>query len=229
MASDNKRNFLKAHWQKLTVAFFWALVLLSYFTYSIKNQLSVIDVLKQLIYFSSNSPWGPLIFIALYILRPIFLFSASLLTIASGVLFGPIWGIVYAVIGANAGASLAYLIAKFFAKDLIDGSSRFQNYRKRMKDNSFATIFVMRLAYFPYDFVNYLAGSLGINYLAFVSATILGSIPGTVSFVLFGSSAKNLDTKPSFDWRILAVSFTIFVISMSFSKFIKSKEKDEIS
>ena len=229
MPARKSDSFLRNHWRKLVVAFFWILVLLSYFIYSLKHQLSVIDVLKQIVRFTSNSPWGPLIFIGLYILRPIFVFSASLLTIASGVLFGPFWGVVYAVIGANTGASLAYLIGRFFIKDFVDAGNKFQGYRKRMKDNSFATVFLMRLAYIPYDFVNYLAGSLGINYFAFVAATMLGSIPGTVSFVLFGSSAKNLDSKPSFDWRIVAVSFSIFLISMGLSKIIKSKEKNEIS
>lgn len=227
----SEKSFLAQHWQKLLIANFWLAILISYGLYSYKNNLSIVDTLKQIIHFADNSPWGPLIFIILYFLRPIFIFSASLLSIAAGVLFGPIWGVVYTIIGANLGASLAYLIGRFFIKDFIDGTTKFQNYINRMKNNSFATVFIMRLAYIPYDLVNYLSGSLGINYLSFVSATILGSLPGTISFVLFGASASDLDSKPSFNWRILAISVAIFIVSLSVSQFIKNKqgETNEIS
>ncbi len=226
-----KKTFLAKHWQKLLVASFWLIILLSYAFFSFKNNLSFIGSLKKIIHFADNSPYGPIIFITLYALRPIFVFPATLLSITAGVLFGPFWGIIYDVIGANLGASLAYFIGRFFMRDFVDNTDKFQNYIGRLKKNGFSTVFLMRLAFFPYDFVNYLSGSLGINYLSFITATILGSLPGAFSFVFFGASAKNLDSKPSFDWRILAISIVIFIVSLSVSKLIKAKqgETNEIS
>lgn len=229
--NSSQKSFLAKHWQKFLIAAFWLAILAAYGLYINKNNLSVIESLKQIIRFADNSPWGPLIFIILYAVRPIFIFSASVLSIAAGALFGPIWGIIYTIIGANIGASLAYLIGRFFMKDFIDNTTKFQGYIKRMKNNSFATVFIMRLAYIPYDLVNYLSGSLGINYIAFITATILGSLPGTISFVLFGASASDLDSTPSFDWRIFAVSALIFVISLGISKLIQKRqgENNEVS
>ncbi len=226
-----KTSFISKHWQKLLVAGFWLSILLSYAFYSYKHNNSFIDTLKQIIHFADNNPLGPLIFITLYALRPIFVFPATLLSITSGVLFGPFWGILYDVIGANLGASLAYFIGRCFMRDFVDNTDKFQNYIGRLKKNGFTTVFIMRLAFFPYDFVNYLSGSLGINYFSFITATILGSLPGAFSFVFFGASAKDLDSKPSFDFRILLVSILIFITSIVVSKLIKKRqgEANEIS
>lgn len=49
--------------------------------------------------------------------------------------------------------------------------------------NSFETVLIMRFIFLPYDLVNYLAGILRIDLKAFILATLLGSIPGTIAFV----------------------------------------------
>ncbi len=221
-------SFLQRHWQKLLAGLFWVAALVAYGVYTAQNNLTPIGTLRQLIAFMSDSVWGPLIFVLLYVLRPIFLFSAGLLTIASGVLFGPLWGVIYTVIGSNLGASLAYLIGRFFGDGLIDikeSDKGIGSYVKRMRASSFETVFIMRLIFLPYDLVNYLAGLLRINYLAFITATILGALPGTISFALFGASTGLSEGTPSFDWRVLAASVGIFVLSLAISRLVKRKEK----
>lgn len=221
-------SFFQKHWQKLLAGFFWVLALLAYFLYTSQNNLTPLDTLRQLIAFVSESFWGPLIFITLYILRPIFLFSAGLLTIASGVLFGPVFGVIYTVIGSNIGASVAYLIGRFFGDGLIDikeSEKGLGSYVKRMRASSFETIFIMRLIFLPYDLVNYLAGLLRINFLAFIGATALGALPGTISFALFGASSGLSEGTPSFDWRVLAASVAIFVLSLVISRLVKRREQ----
>ena len=222
-------SFLKKHAQKLVAVFFWALALIAYFVYTARSGLGPLESLRQLVDFLSGSAWGPLIFIGIYAVRPLVLFSAGLLTIAAGVLFGPVWGIIYTIIGANAGASLAYLIGRLLGSDVIeddedDEAKGIRKYIGRLRENPFETVFIMRLIFLPYDLVNYLAGFLKINYLAFIAATILGSLPGTISFVLFGASSGLSEGTPSFDWRILAASVGIFVLSLVVSRLVKRSE-----
>lgn len=230
VAADNaaKSSFFKKHWQKLLAGLFWVAALIAYFVYTAQNDLTPLGTLRQLVDFVSKSFWGPLIFIGLYILRPIFLFSAGLLTIASGVLFGPIFGVIYTVIGSNIGAGLAYLIGRFFGDGLIniqESDKGIGAYVKRMRANSFETVFIMRLIFLPYDLVNYLAGLLRINFFAFITATALGALPGTISFALFGASTGLSEGTPSFDWRVLAASVVIFVLSLAISRIVKRKEQ----
>jgi hypothetical protein len=46
------------------------------------------------------------------------------LTIAGGILFGPVWGVVYTIIGATAGASLAFLVSRYIAGNWISANEK---------------------------------------------------------------------------------------------------------
>jgi uncharacterized membrane protein YdjX (TVP38/TMEM64 family) len=224
-------SWIKQHWQKIILVLFWAVLILAYVMYALNTQQTPLQTLRSLTTFLSQHPLGPLIFILVYTLRPLVLFSASLLTLAGGALFGPVWGIIYTLIGSNLGASLAYLIGRFLGKDALvqTNSTGIQGYFDRMRQNSFETIFFMRLVFLPYDLVNYAAGFLKIRYLPFILATILGSLPGTVSFVLFGASSGLDKGTPSFDWRIFAVSMVIFVASLLISRLLKRRGVANVS
>ena len=226
-ASDS--SFFKKHWQKLLAGLFWLVLLGAYGVYAFQTGSSPLETLRQLVDFLSGSAWGPVIFIALYILRPLFLFSAGLLTVAAGVLFGPVLGVIYTLIGSNAGATLAYLIGRFFGDDVVEEEDSeeakgVKKYISRMRSNSFETVFIMRLIFLPYDLVNYLAGFLRINYGAFILASALGSLPGTISFALFGASSGLSEGTPEFDPRILAASVAIFLVSLGISRLVKRRE-----
>lgn len=219
---------MKKHWQKMLGGLFWAAVLIGYLLYTRQNDLTALESLKRITTFVRESSYGPLIFILLYTVRPLFLFSAALLTIGAGALFGPVWGMVYSVVGANLGATLAFYLGRFFGEGLLDveaQDTRLAPYIKRMRERSFETVFLMRLLFLPYDLVNYLAGILRVNYWAFLTATVLGSIPGTISFVLFGASSGLDSGTPKFDWRILAASVAIFVLSIAVSKLLRRNEE----
>jgi uncharacterized membrane protein YdjX (TVP38/TMEM64 family) len=221
------RSWFSSHWQKVLAALFWAAAFGAYVVYSQQNGLGPLQALEQIANFVRSSDYGPLVFVMLYTLRPVFLFSAALLTVGAGALFGPVWGIVYSIVGSNLGASLAYFIGRFFGDGLVqveNTDSRLGKYVARLRENSFVTVFLMRLAFLPYDLVNYLAGLLRINFVAFLSATALGSIPGTISFTLFGASSGLESGTPDFDPRILAASVAIFAVSLAVAKVVQKRE-----
>ena len=216
------------NWQKVMGGLFWGATIVAYIVYTRQHDLSALETLKRLAAFVRESSYGPLVFIVLYTLRPIFLFSAALLTIGAGALFGPVWGMVYSVVGANLGATLAFYLGRFFGKGLLEtdaDDTKLGPYIKRMRERSFETVFLMRLLFLPYDLVNYLAGILRVNFWAFLAATVLGSIPGTISFVLFGASSGLDSGTPKFEWRILAASVVIFLLSIGVSKLLRRREE----
>jgi uncharacterized membrane protein YdjX (TVP38/TMEM64 family) len=226
-------GFLRKHGQKLVAGAFWLALLGAYFAYTWSNELSPLETLSQLITFMSQSAYGPLVFLAVYILRPLVLFSAALLSIAGGFLFGPIRGVIYTIIGANLGATVAYFIGYFFGQGALESQDqedkgRLQRYTERMRKNSFETVLIMRFLFLPYDLVNYLAGFLRVSYGAFILATILGSLPGTLSFVLFGASADGdfSDGLPSLNPTVLIASLVIFVVSLALSRLLKRREQE---
>ena len=220
------QSFAVQHAQKLVALLVWALVIGAFFVYTSVNQIELAQIPRLLERIISV----PLFFIAFYALRPILFFPASILTVAGGAIFGPI-GILYVVIGSNTSAMVAYLIGRFFGKNLLDEQADgvIQRYAKRMRDNSFETILIMRFVYIPYDLVNYLGGLLNINWKAFILATAIGSIPGTIFFTLAGASFENLDKAlsgklPDLNPVVLGISITMFIVSLLLSRYFKRRE-----
>jgi uncharacterized membrane protein YdjX (TVP38/TMEM64 family) len=228
-APARSASWLARHGQKLAALCFWLLVIGGYQWYAWRTGLTPLAAMRELIGFLSSNAFGPLIFIAIYTLRPLVLFSATVLTLGAGFLYGPLLGIVYTVIGSNLSATVAYLVGRFFGNDVMKRESSggiVASYADRLRHNSFETVLTMRFIFLPYDLVNYLAGFLRIDYKAFILATILGSIPGTIAFVLAGASFEgDLTGMPAFDWRVFAASAAIFVISIVISRVVRRRER----
>jgi uncharacterized membrane protein YdjX (TVP38/TMEM64 family) len=226
--------FLKRHWQKMLALLVWVIIafLLVRLTQQDGQALTPLETTRLLMQRLAEIPIATrgLVFVAIYTLRPLIFFPASLLTLAIGALCGPLWGSVFAIIGSNLSATLAYFVGRTFGQGETQGANQnlLGRYLQRMRQNSFETIFIMRLIFLPYDVVNYAAGFLKINYVPFILATILGSIPGTISFVLFGASSGLESGTPRFDWRILAVSVAIFVASLLISRLVKRREASKV-
>jgi uncharacterized membrane protein YdjX (TVP38/TMEM64 family) len=228
----NTDSIVKRHGQKIAILLFWVAVVVTYFIYSTRNNLGPLEVINQVVQTLQTSAWGPLLYILIYTLRPILLFSAVLLTVAGGLLFGPIWGWMYATIGANSGAMVAYSLGRVLGKGMLENSSNdtvLQKYADRMRQNSFDTILTMRFLFLPYDLVNYLAGFLRINWRAFLLASFLGSLPGSIAFILFGASLEGnvIEGTPSFNPWTLAASVGIFIISLILSRVFKRRETQQ--
>lgn len=218
--------FLVRHGQKLAALFFWAVLLGGYQIYAWRAGLTSLGAVRELASFMSENPLGWLIYVAIYTLRPLVLFPASLLTIASGFVFGAVLGTALTVVGSNASAMVAYLVGRYFGRDVLESKDEgiLQRYARRMRENSFETILVMRFVYLPYDLVNYAAGFLKVRPFPFILATALGSIPGTLSFVLLGASAGALSGEADFDIRILLASAILLVAGLALSQYFKRRE-----
>ncbi|MFZ4657865.1 MAG: TVP38/TMEM64 family protein [Caldilineaceae bacterium] len=231
-------SFLQKHGQKLVAAAFWLLLVGGYGWYYRANGLTTETALLQIVNLL-DSPFGPLLYILIYALRPLIFFSAAVLTIASGAIFGAgslvnlALAVLYTVIGSNLSATVAYGVGRFFGQGLLaegdgENSGLLQRYAGRMRQNSFETILIMRFIFLPYDLVNYLAGILRIDWKAFILASLLGSIPGTIAFVSFGASIDikelAMGKAPQFNPWVLVFGVVIFIASLAISRYFKKRE-----
>lgn len=217
----------RGHGRKFITAALWLTAAAGAAWYAQAHNMGTADLLQLLVDFL-RSPAGPLIFILIYAVRPLLFFSAAILTIAAGSIFGPLLGIVYTIIGSNLSATVAYLIGRYFGQGILEGDSDTisHHYATRLRANSFETVLIMRFIFLPYDLVNYLSGFLRIRYLPFILATILGSIPGTITFALFGASidiSGGIRT-PSFNLWTFVASAALFAISLLLSRVFKQRE-----
>lgn len=228
--SKQKVSFLQQHGSKLVALAFWLFLLGGYWFYVQKNDLTLADSAEKAALVITGSLFGPVFFIIIYWLRPLIFFPATIITVLSGFLFGPI-GILYTIIGSNGSALVAYFIGRFFGQGVLEDdadNSLMQRYSTRMRENSFETILIMRLIFLPYDVVNYFSGFLKINWLPFLLGTAIGSVPGTISFTLLGTSFGTLDELLKGELQInpwaLGGSVALILGSIAVSRILKGKE-----
>ncbi|MFK8023358.1 MAG: TVP38/TMEM64 family protein [Ilumatobacter sp.] len=219
--------------QRGAVAALWITALVLWRNYQTSNDLSTLEAGQRFIDEIDAAWWGILAYIGVYFLRPIVLFPASVLTVMGGLLFGPWVGVAVVVFAANASAMIAYGIGRLLGKapgtdDMApeEGDESFvEKWSGRLRENSFETVFIMRLLFLPYDLVNYVCGALRIRWTSFLLATALGSLPGTISFVLLGASLERIDEGFGGINPISVVfSVLIFVVSIVISRIVKKKQ-----
>ena len=231
--AEEQSSFLQQHGTKLLALLFWTVLVGGYYLYANANNLTLADSLQLIVDFLTASLLGPVFYIVIYALRPLIFFPATVLTLLGGFLFGPI-GILWTIIGSNASALVAYTVGRYFGSGVLEGEEEtnvIQKYTQRMRQNSFETVLIMRLLFLPYDLVNYAAGFLKIKWQPFILATAIGSIPGTISFVLLAGSFGTLDELVAGDFQVnpltLIFSLALILVSIGLSRFIKRREASE--
>ena len=179
------------------------------------RESSIIGIAETLKGFIRQSGfWGPLIYVTAYAFRSLIFFPASILTIAAGVLFGPWLGILLTMIGENISANISFVVGRYFTADLL----KYLNTKKRfvprltckIQDNGFLTVLIMRLTFLPFDLVGYSSGMCNIKQKDFALATVIGTIPGLLTFVFLGGSLLD------FRYLILAAAFLTIGLTVSF-------------
>lgn len=166
--------------------------------------------------------WGPILYIVLYAIRPIIFFPATILTTISGALFGVTGGIIYTVIGENLSANFAFLISRYFGRNLVEQKESKYNFLKKidhkLADKGILTIMLLRLAGLPFDLTNYAAGLTSVKQRDYAIGTFIGIIPGLVAFVLFGNSFK--------DPKNIIIAAALYIGSMIVGAIIIKRDKN---
>jgi uncharacterized membrane protein YdjX (TVP38/TMEM64 family) len=228
ITTSRPKPWYQDHAQKFVALLFWLTLIIGYQWYAFSNSLTPLQVVQNILDFLTHSLWGPLVYIFLYAIRPLILFPSTVLTVAGGFVFGPFIGVIYTIVASNISSTIAFFVGRYFGEGLLkdDGSDGLiQRYARRMRENSFETVMIMRFIFLPYDAVSYLAGFLRILYWPFILATALGSIPGTMAFIWFGASIENFGSGlPSLNPNILAASVAIFIVSIVLSRLFKKRE-----
>lgn len=204
----------------------WAALVVSYLAATLGSGRTPLDVLIAVVTFLREHPLGPVVYLLAYAARPLVLFSAGLLSIAAGLLYGPAVGVALVVLGANASAVVAYGLGRGLGADLAGAAlqrSRLGGMVGRLRSNAFEAVLTLRFVFAPYDAVNYLAGALRLPLAAFTVATVVGSLPGTLVFVLFGAGLGDLGSLqdgalPRPDAALLTTSALLLLLSLGLAR-----------
>jgi uncharacterized membrane protein YdjX (TVP38/TMEM64 family) len=143
-----------------------------------------------LIRLAQLEPWGPVFFVALYIVAAVTLAPAFILTVAAGALFGVWRGTVFVFIGAVLGASAAYAVSLQLTRlpflAWLDRDPRVLLARQAVAGSGMRVQFLLRLSpVVPFTLLNYALGLSRVRYRDFLAASS-GMLPAIVMYTYYG-------------------------------------------
>lgn len=160
---------------------------------------------------------GPLLFMLIYALATVLFLPGSVITLAGGALFGPVWGTLYNLTGATLGAALAFLAARYFAHGRAyavggqDARSRAthgraageQGWVERRTGSRLHQLvtgveqqgwrfvaFVRLVPLFPFNLLNYALGMTRIRFVSYVVTSYITMLPGALAYTYLGYAGR---------------------------------------
>jgi uncharacterized membrane protein YdjX (TVP38/TMEM64 family) len=137
--------------------------------------------------------WAPLLFVLLYVVATVSFIPGTIVTLMAGLAFGALWGTVIVSVSATIGAILAFLIARYMARDAIEGllekQAWFTKFKGSVEDNGFNFVLFARLVpIFPFNGLNYACGLVPLKLRDYAIASYVGMLPGTFAYVYLGAT-----------------------------------------
>lgn len=137
--------------------------------------------------------WGPLLFIGSYAVATVVWFPGSLLTLAGGALFGPLWGTLYSLSGATLGASAAFAIARYLASDWVAqrAGGRTRQLAEGVEKEGWRFVAFVRLVpLLPFNLLNYALGLTRIRFADYAIASFVCMLPGALAYSYLGYAGR---------------------------------------
>lgn len=134
--------------------------------------------------------WAPLAYLLAYG-QPIVPLPASVMALAAGLAFGPLWGTLGALGGATCRACGQFLIARLLGRDAVASLLRGKaaSIDQKIGEHGFKAVLLVRLIpNLPFDVQNYALGFSRVRFAPYALATFLGILPGSFAFVYLGYS-----------------------------------------
>jgi uncharacterized membrane protein YdjX (TVP38/TMEM64 family) len=146
---------------------------------------------------------GPVLYLSVFIVRPLFLIPSIMLFIAGGLAFGPFWGPLYASMGAVLGGTLGFWIARKMGHDFVMSKLKLgKSTLKNTSFNSYVVFFLSFLPVMPVTVINYGAGLSRMSFKSYVLAHALGITPRAFAYGYFGNALLEIGS-PKFKAAVM--------------------------
>ncbi len=109
--------------------------------------------------------------------------------------FGLSKGFLAVSAGSTLGAALAFLVARFIARDKVEAiaerNDKFRNIDNAIGKQGAKLVFLLRLSpVIPFNLSNYFYGLTGVKFWPYVLASWIGMMPATFLYVYIGTAGK---------------------------------------
>ena len=139
-------------------------------------------------------PWGPIIFIAVFVLTTSIFFPESVLAIASGAIFGLGWGLAWTVVAGFVSVSTVFLLGRHLlgdkARSMLKRHPKLSAVEDAAESRGLRLVFLLRLSPLNFTMLNWMLAASRLRFrTVFLSA--LGMVPGNFSTVYVGYAARH--------------------------------------
>ena len=184
----------------------------------IKNNSQYFNTLKEKNFFIVS-----ILFLLFCIVWTLLGGFGSPIFLLAGFIFGKWIGSIYAAIGLSMGATLLYMFANYFLKDLIEEkfSKKFSNLKEKFKKHEFNFFLIYRfIGGIPFALSNILPTIFNLKIKNFFFGSLIGMYPQFFIWVTLGSGLdkiiKNNLEAPSFAELLFSPDIYIPIIGFIF-------------
>lgn len=197
-----------------------ALSIVAFFAFDLQQLLTLEGLRASLAGFEAERTAHPLglaaLYFALYVLvTALSIPGATILTLASGALYGLLWGTVIVSFASTVGATLAFLASRYLFRDWVQRrfADRLAAVNEGVRKEGAFYLFALRLVpLVPFFLINLLMGLTPLRAATFYWVSQIGMLAGTLVYVNAGTQLAALDSPSGILSPTLLISFTLLGI-----------------
>jgi phospholipase D1/2 len=136
-----------------------------------------------------QTPWAPLVVIALYTPSAFVMFPRPLLTLLTVIAFGPWLGFAYGMAGILLSALATYYAGRLLPPHWVErmAGRNFRSVAEALRRHGVLAVLAVRIVpAAPFAIEGAIAGGLRINVWHYELGTFLGMLPGVLATTVFG-------------------------------------------
>jgi uncharacterized membrane protein YdjX (TVP38/TMEM64 family) len=131
------------------------------------------------------------------------------LSIANGIIFGPLWGTVLSLAGRSIAATLCFYLARALGQNAVEalvGKQAAHRSDVWLEQWGMQAVLLTRvIPFFSFDLVSYAAGLSRLRFDKFMLATVIGETPAAIMYSWIGAQA------PEYIWLLLLVNSAVLI------------------
>jgi uncharacterized membrane protein YdjX (TVP38/TMEM64 family) len=137
---------------------------------------------------------GVAMFFVAYVGATVAFLPGSILTLAAGFAYGPVWGLAIVSPASVVGATAAFLLGRTLLRDWAvrktSDAARLRAMQGAIEREGFKIVLLLRLSpLVPFNVLNYALSLSNVRLSTYVAASALGMLPATALYVYLGSLA----------------------------------------
>jgi uncharacterized membrane protein YdjX (TVP38/TMEM64 family) len=190
---DQSVSTIHRSWSGLALKLLAALLLLGamflvWQTWIEPQESHLDEALKQL------GPWGPVLFISIFLIATGLFFPESVLAIAAGTIFGLWWGLLWVVVAGTLTAVVIFWLGRRVLREpvtrILARHPKIKAVDEAASDSGLRLVFLLRLAPLNYTLLCWLLSVSRVRFRVYL-ISCLGMFPGNFSTVYLGFAARH--------------------------------------